>query len=484
MPGGSFLPFTKKPKPTVNSSLIRFIFPAVVPLLFSACQKNEYEDILTPGGRVAYPEELSAGTSTIFTSTSKAYDTPADWVTGDLVTLFNEGDALYDDPRVSDGNPINGGLGPVYCGYSCGSCHNNTGRTQSTLFTDGGSGKYGFSSFLTFIRTPHDQYYREYGRVLHDQAIYGVKPEGRLSVTYTEAEYEFSDGETYSLITPHYKIYDWYADSIPLDELEMSVRTPLRHVGLGLMLAIDKNEIRQLASIEYPEYGISGEINWVTERGVKQMGLSGHKAQHADLTVELGFSSDMGVTNDRYPYEVAYGQEQVAGDYDIQISTEDMAAVDFYLHALGVPARRSTTSETVQAGEKLFYQAKCQLCHTPTLHTQSEGVSLIDGTHIPWLGGQTIHPYSDYLLHDLGPDLGDDYSQYNASGDEWRTTPLWGLGLQEVVNGHTHYLHDGRARNLTEAIMWHGGEGDVSRQIFNKMTQEERETLIMFLRSL
>lgn len=454
-------------------------------ILWQGCQEESADVIYTPGGRVAYAEELSAGTSTIFTATSKAYDMPANWVTGDLNTLFLEGDALYDNPRVTDGNAVNGGLGPVYSGYSCASCHNDAGRTKSTLFTDGGTGQYGFSSFLTFIRSKNGQNFKQYGRVLHDQAVFGAEPEGKLRVTYTEIEYEFSDGTPYSLITPHYEIYDWYADSISPDDIVMSVRTPLRHVGLGMMLAIDRDEIQQLATIQYPEYGISGEINWVTERNVKQIGLSGHKAQHADLTVELGFLSDMGVTNDRYPHEVSEGQEQVTDDdYEIQVTTEEMAAVDFYLHSLGVPARRSVKSTAVLEGKALFYEAKCHLCHVPTLHTQSEGAYLLDGTHVPWIGGQTIHPYSDFLLHDMGPDLGDDYSQYNASGDEWRTTPLWGLGLQEVVNGHTHFLHDGRARNYAEAIMWHGGEGDVSRQIFKNMTEEERETLIMFLRSL
>ena len=460
------------------------IVMVIIGAWIAGCSVNESEDILTPGGRVALPEELSAGQSTVFNSTSKAFDTPASWVTGELSALFLEGDALYDNPRVSDGNPVNGGLGPVYAGYSCASCHNDAGRTKSTLFTDGGTGQYGFSSFLTFIRTPNGQNYKNYGRVLHDQAVYGSEPEGKVRATYTEEHYSFPDGETYSLITPHYEIYDWYADSIPVEQLEMSVRTPLRHVGMGLMLAVDKDEIKELASIQYPEYGISGEINWITERNTKQIGLSGHKAQHADLTVELGFLSDMGVTNDRYPHEVSEGQSQVTDEYGIQITTEEMAAVDFYMHALGVPARRAVQNETVQKGEELFYQAKCHLCHTPTLHTQAEGVKLLDGTSVPWLGGQTIHPYTDYLLHDMGPELGDDYSQFNASGDEWRTTPLWGIGLQEVVNGHSHFLHDGRARNFTEAIMWHGGEGDVSRQLFSKMTQEERETLIMFLRSL
>ena len=465
-------------------SVCPFAFLFVLCFFAQACQQDEQADILTPGGRVALPAELSAGTSTIFTSTSKAYDTPADWVTGNLKTLFLQGDALYDNPRVSGDGTASGGLGPVYAGYSCASCHSDAGRTRSTLFTAGGSGAYGFSSFLTFIRTPHDQNLRQYGRVLHDQAIYGSKPEGKLRATYTEKQYSFPDGETYSLIFPHYEIYDWYADSIPVDRVELSVRVPLRHVGMGLMMAVDQNEILRLSTIHYPEYGISGKVNWVTERNKKYLGLSGHKAQHADLTVELGFSSDLGVTNDRFPHEVAEGQSQVSSSYSIQVTTKEMAAVDFYLHALGVPARRAVSNPVVQKGEELFYQAKCNLCHTPTLHTQPGGVSLIDGTRVPWLGSQVIHPYTDYLLHDMGPELGDDYSQFNATGDEWRTTPLWGAGLQEVVNGHSNFLHDGRARNFTEAIMWHGGEGDVSRQKFSKMTKEERETLIMFLRSL
>lgn len=468
--------------------LLRFTIPfyiiGISVAFFVGCEKSSKEDVYTSGGRLADIKELSAGRSTIFTSTGKAYDTPAEWVTGELYTRFLSGDALYDNPRVADGNPINGGLGPVYAGYSCASCHNNAGRTIPTLHTNGGSGNYGFSSFLTFIRTPNNQYHRNYGRVLHDQSIYGTKPEGKLHVEYTEKTYSFDDGETYSLITPKYWISDWYSDSIKPSELEMSVRIPLRHVGMGLMMAIDLNEIKQLASISYPEYGISGKINWVEERNQKWIGLSGHKAQHADLTVELGFSSDFGVTNDRFPHEVSEGQEQDPGDSKIQISTKEMADVELYMQALGVPVRRNVTSEIVKRGEENFNKARCNLCHTPTLHTTSMPPELLDGTRLPWIGSQTIHPYSDFLLHDMGPELGDDFSQFNATGDEWRTTPLWGIGLQETVSGHTYFLHDGRARNIMEAIMWHGGEGDVSRQIVKKMSKEDRQALLTFIKSL
>ncbi len=459
--------------------LLRYLL-LIIAVAATSCHKENYEDIYTPGGRKTYPAELSAGNSTTFTFTSVAYDTPSGWIdnNSDMHFRFLEGDALYDDPFVEEN-----GLGPVYCGYSCGSCHVGAGRSKSSLHEYGGSG-LGFSSFLTFIRTPNNQYHKEYGRVLHDQAIKGATPEGKLKVEYTNKEYSFPDGEKYVLRTPKYRIEDWYATDIKVEDLEMSVRTPLRHVGLGLMMALDHDELKKLAATHYPEFGISGEINYVMERGKREIGITGHKAQHSDLTIELGFLSDMGITNDRFPFEVSHGQPQVTEDYEIQITSEDMAKVDFYLHSLGVPARRNVKSAAVKYGEKMFYRAKCQLCHTPTLHTRKEGATLIDGTPMPWLGGQTIHPYSDFLLHDMGPELGDDFAQFNASGDEWRTTPLWGIGLQETVNQHTDFLHDARARNYVEAIMWHGGEGDVSRQIFYNMKKSDRDALVQFLKSL
>ena len=137
----------------------------------------------------------------------------------------------------------------------------------------------------------------------------------------------------------------------------------------------------------------------------------------------------------------------------------------------------------------MFYEAKCHLCHVTTLHTKTRGTTLLNGTHLPWLGGQTIHPYSDFLLHDMGSEimgvgLNDNYVSGLARGNEWRTTPLWGIGLQEVVNGHTYFLHDGRARNFVEAIMWHGGEGEASKNLFKNMPKADRDALVRFLQSL
>ena len=467
--------------------------------------------------------QLSAGTSTVFKNSSFAYDTEADWVANIPANekRFTHGDRLYDNP-MNSGN----GLGPVYAGYSCGSCHRNAGRTKPALWTqvgdDGspfyGSGAYGFSSMLVYVTRKNGAFFQNYGRVIHDQSIMGVTAEGKLECRWHTQEFQFPDGEPYELAYPEYTLTDWYApnyrntdEPIRPEDLFCTVRIPLRHVGMGQMMALDRDEIEALArQSNYPEYGISGRCNYITERGRLQLGLSGNKAQHADLTVELGFSSDMGVTNSRYPEEICEGQSQMQEGsmmgllYDkLDIGTEDMEDVDFYLHGLGVPARRLgsnttpaqykgrtlTEREIVAIGEKMFYEAKCHLCHVTTLHTRPRGATLLNGTQLPWLGNQTIHPYSDFLLHDMGSELmgvglDDHYISGLARGNEWRTTPLWGIGLQEKVNAHTYFLHDGRARNLQEAILWHGGEGEASKNLFRKMAKDDRQALIKFLESL
>ncbi len=514
----------------MNSKTFLFLSFATVSML-SACSDNEADNI-----NVFYEDHaadlaeyaLSAGTSTIFDNTSKAYDVEAEWLNGTYATRWQNGNRLYDNVTESHG--------PVYAGYSCGSCHMNAGRTNPGVWNklyddpDGnpvyGSGTNGMSAMLVYVSRKNGAFFQGYGRVLHDQAIYGVTREGKLEVRYNYEKGSFPDGEEYELAHPNYTIVEWYKQmwddvqgkyvDIKPEDLFCTVRIPLRHVGMGQMMALDRDEIKALAAkSNYPEYGISGRCNYITERGVYDIGLSGNKAQHQDLTVELGFSSDMGATNSRYPEEICEGQSQMEEGsmmgltYDkLDVSTEDMENVDLYLHSLGVPARRlgsktakvtltrsngttetMTEREAIERGEKMFYQAKCHLCHVTTLHTRKRGATLLNGTSLPWLGSQTIHPYSDYLLHDMGSEimgvgLNDNYVSGLARGNEWRTTPLWGVGLQQKVNGHTFFLHDGRARNLTEAILWHGGEGEASKNLFKKMDRADRQALLRFLGSL
>lgn len=470
-------------------------------LMLTACSDDDKLDVTDIEVPTGY--ELSAGTATGFYNSSVAYDQGARWLSGSYNARFNSGDQLYDNAKSSNENGHGGGLGPVYAGYSCGSCHRNAGRTEPTYWTsyknggNDGSGPYGFTASLIYITRKNGTFFPNYGRVIHDQAIYGVQPEGKLKVDIKEQTFQFPDGEEYSLCYPIWTITDWYAEEIAPEDLFCTVRIPLRHVGMGQMMALDPNEIEELARrSNYPEWGISGRCNYIKERGKLQLGLSGNKAQHADLTVELGFSSDMGMTNSRYPEEICEGQLQMEEGsmmglaYDmLDVSTENMEDVDLYMQCLAVPARRNVNDPDVIEGQKLFYQAGCHLCHVTTLHTKPRGSVLLAGTELPWLGSQTIHPYSDYLLHDMGSEimgvgLNDNFVSGLARGNEWRTTPLWGIGLQKKVNGHTYFLHDGRARNFVEAIMWHGGEGEASKNKFKNMTKEQRDQLIQFLWSL
>ena len=462
-------------------------------ILLAACSRED-EAFTAADFEVPSGYALSAGSSTVFVNSSFAYDTDAPWVENIKANSrrFINGDGLYDDVLTQKA-----GLGPVYAGYSCGSCHRNAGRTKPALWTqtgtdpDGtpvyGSGAYGFSSMLVYITRKNGAFFQDYGRVLHDQSIYGVTAEGKLECRWHEEQFTFPDGEPYSLVYPEYTITDWYKpkyrdtdEDIRPEDLFCTVRIPLRHVGMGQMMALDHHEIEELAAkSNYPEYGISGRCNYIVERG-------------------------------RYPEEICEGQLQMQEGsmmgllYDqLDVTTEDMEDVDFYLHGLGVPARRLgstkqtaaykgrtiTERELVSIGEQKFYEAKCHLCHVTTLHTRPRGATLLNGTELPWLGGQAIHPYSDYLLHDMGSELmgvglNDNYVSGLARGNEWRTTPLWGIGLQEKVNAHTYFLHDGRARNLQEAIMWHGGEGEASKNLFARMEKDDRSALIKFLESL
>lgn len=471
-------------------------------LTLTACDDDDAltaDDIEVPNGYA-----LSAGISTEFSRSRFSYDQEAMWVSGAYLTKFKTGDRLYDNVTTQNYNHHGGGLGPVYAGYSCGSCHRNAGKTEPSYWTafkngsDKATGEYGFTSLLCYVTRKNGKFFQNYGRVIHDNAIWGVEPEGEIHFEIDSATFHFPDGTPYTLCYPKYWITKWYADSIKPEDLFISVRAPLRHVGMGQIMALDRTEIQQLAAkSNYPEWGISGRCNIISERNVSQIGVGGNKAHHGDLTVELGYSSDMGLTNSRYPEEICRGQKQIEEgsmmglSYEqLDVSTEDMEAVDMYLQGLGVPARRDVNDPDVQAGEKLFYKAGCHLCHVVTLHTNACGTTLLAGMTLPWLGGrQEIHPYSDFLIHDMGSEimgvgLNDNMVSGLARGNEWRTTPLWGIGLQNLVNGHTYFLHDGRARNFTEAIMWHGGEGEASKNKYAHFTAHERWQLERFLWSL
>ena len=185
----------------------------------------------------------------------------------------------------------------------------------------------------------------------------------------------------------------------------------------------------------------------------------------------------MGVTSSMFSAESCEGDRPECAPHAPEVSDEAVVAVARYMQTLGVPARRNLNDAQATQGEVIFYQAGCAACHTPTVTTGT-----LAG--VPSVTNQVIHPYTDLLLHDMGNDLADNRPDFEANGKEWRTPPLWGIGLVQTVNGHSNFLHDGRARSLLEAVLWHGGEAKGSRDAVLNLSASARAALVKFLESL
>ena len=289
----------------------------------------------------------------------------------------------------------------------------------------------------------------------------------------------YSDGTQVALSKPVYSLIDPY---MPLPgEVMISPRVAPAVFGLGLVDAIPENAILANADeFDVNADGISGKPNlvWSIEKGDMVVGRFGWKAENPTTLQQTAdaYHQDMGITSDMFVAENCSGQENCDDDLEVDITHTVLEATAFYFQSLGVPAVRNFRTEAFEAGKQHFEALHCQGCHIPSF-TTGEGV-------IPELTNQQIFPYSDFLLHDMGEGLADNRPSYRASGSEWRTPPLWGIGLMPVVNGHTRLLHDGRAANIEEAILWHEGEAESSRNAFLNLSKQEREELIQFVKSL
>ncbi len=314
--------------------------------------------------------------------------------------------------------------------------------------------------------TPHPKL----GSVLQPQAAKGVTPEGGVSISgWTTVEGTYGDGTKYTLQKPTYT----FTGVVPeFYSIRLAISRP---IGLGLIEAVDENEIAALAAKN------GGHMNLVVDPqdGKVRMGRFGWKAGVASLRQQVArrLNDGLGITTTIYP-KSDRGSEQA----DVDSDSNKLADADFenlyrYYALRAVPPRRDFRDEVVQKGEKLFASAGCANCHAPTLHTSPYHP-------MAELRNQTIHPYTDLLLHNMGEDLADTMAEGNASAKEWRTPPLWCTGVVPGVLGGEAYLHDGRARNLSEAILWHGGEAHTARQAFRDMPSDDRAALLKFLKSL
>ncbi len=436
--------------------------------------------LLLPMG--AADESRLGGPATVEASGSNAFSLPAPGLSREERRAFSVGNSFFRDnwiiaPASAEGRD---GLGPLFNAASCSACHQEDGRGRVPRDReDLGAGMVLFVSPFDRDGEPHPRY----GGQIQDQAIPGVRPEARIELTPVLIEGRYADGAPYELRRWALALRDEAYG--PLDAVRLSMRIGQQVIGLGLLEAIDDAAI---IALEDPEDrdgdGISGRAHRVVRAdGTISVGRFGWKASQPTLEdqVVAALHGDIGITSPARRDE-AFGVEQraaitSASGGDPEISQHKIERIAHYCRVLAVPAQRGAGTPIVERGRALFASAGCASCHRP---------ELVTGDHSPIeaFRGVTIRPYTDLLLHDMGEGLADGRRDGDASGREWRTPPLWGLGLLETVNGNAELLHDGRARSIEEAILWHGGEADRSRNAFIAMQREERAALLAFLESL
>jgi CxxC motif-containing protein (DUF1111 family) len=416
---------------------------------------------------------LAGGATTVFSFNSNAFSTPAPNLSAAGLALHLEGDVAFEAAFVTAPAPVNGGLGPIFNQNACIACHARDGRSRASLLLRlslDGEEAHGAPRPVP-----------GFGGQLQDRAVYGYAPEGRVAVTYTERVETLVDGTMVTLRAPQYAVTDPYQ---PLPEgVRVSPRVARPVFGLGLLEAVPEAAIRALAGAQAAAGVVSGRPNevWDAIEGRVRIGRFGWKANQPSLLHQnaTAYHEDMGVTSVPFPVESGHGQPGHTDGHEDEpeVPADELAAATFYTRTLGVPARRSPGDPEVRRGEALFRRLQCAACHVPRLETGT-----LDG--VPEVSNQVIFPYTDLLLHDLGEGLADGRTDFLASGTEWRTPPLWGIGLAEVVNGELQLLHDGRARSFEEAILWHGGEAEAAREGYRRLSRGERDDLAAFLRSL
>jgi CxxC motif-containing protein (DUF1111 family) len=392
------------------------------------------------------------------------------------------------------------GLGPLYNARACQDCHLKDGRGHPPeapgdarvsmflrLSVPGGGAPEGISDWIATSPDP------VYGGQLQDLAAPGHTTEGRMEISWTDVPVTLADGTEVNLRAPTYTFAD-PAYGVPATGLMLSPRVAPQMIGLGLLEAIPAADILALAD-EYDANndGISGRAQIVpsVEFGVPMLGRFGLKAGSPTIKEQTAgaFAGDMGLSTTLIPdpwgdcstgqtacQAAPHGQEPGIRD-GLEVDRESLDLVTFYSRNLGVPERRKVDDPYVLRGKEVFYTIGCQSCHTPKHVTHR-----LDGQ--PEQSFQLIWPYTDLLLHDMGPGLADHRPEGRATGREWRTPPLWGIGLTELVSGHTQFLHDGRARSLLEAILWHGGEAQSQRDAVAALPKADREALLAFIGSL
>ncbi|HEY4344998.1 MAG TPA: di-heme oxidoredictase family protein [Parvibaculum sp.] len=378
------------------------------------------------------------------------------------------------------------GLGPVFNRVSCSGCHTRDGRGRPPLAVG-----EPFDSMLLRISIPGKDAnggpkpHPAYGDQINDRSILGVPAEAKVNLKWETIHGAYDDGTAYELQKPIFTITDLAFGPLG-DNIMVSPRVANQVFGLGLLEAVYEDDILKNADPDDRDGdGVSGRPNWVPdpETGKKVVGRFGWKANQPTLRAQdtAAAFGDVGLSTTIHPGQNCTSvQTACAAAIDggkPELSDEFLDKLILYSRTLAVPARRNSHDPQVMAGGDLFAKIGCAACHTPTMKSGAMASPIS-------LANQTFHAFTDLLLHDMGPELADGRPDFEATGSEWRTPPLWGIGLIPDVNDHDRLLHDGRARGVAEAILWHGGEGEAARERFKALNAKERASLVAFVNSL
>ncbi len=396
---------------------------------------------------------------------SMAFGNPDAGLSGLELARFRIGDRFFTEPWVpaAVGRDLErDGLGPTYVAAACAACHVRDGKANAPWA--GGPVVYRIAG-----EAPP-----AYGIQIQDRAVPGVPPEARVDVAFVEEPFTYPDGTRVVLRRPEVSV-SAPAFGGEIVDLPGTVRSAPALIGLGLLAAVPADAVIAYADPDDADGdGISGRA----VRVGPDLGRFGWKASKASVLDQAAdaYLRDMGITSPLHPRQNCPGPQEACGRAPgggtPEISADRLAAVAFYASTLAVPERRDPTAADVVAGEELFDAVGCTACHRSVLPTSPDQ---------GWVGGRVVHPYTDLLVHDMGPGLAD---AAGLEATEWRTAPLWGIGRVDEVNPYAGYLHDGRARTLEEAILWHGGEAQAARDRFVALDSADRARIIAFLDDL
>lgn len=482
---------------------------SVIATLLFVAKKYLITDELNQAPKILASEEFPAGSASVSFKPSPSLMLPATNLSGEALQLFHAGKALANQPWVKAPTVTfaRDGLGPIYNARTCLACHIKGGRgrmpddNNSMLFSSFlRLSLPGFDAIKGVIAEPTygDQLQSQSTALQHQlrhafkegdgQEYNGVKPEAYVYINWQTSEFIYPDGETVTLRKPEIDIRNLGYGPMHKDTVVAIRNAPPIH-GMGLIELIAQADInKHIDEQDKNSDGISGRKNivWDFDNQKPADGRFGLKANKANVRLQVAgaLAGDMGLTNPVFSQESCTQAQvkcknSVHGNdaHGFEIGPTQLKLLVDFNRALSVPKRRDFDNEKVIAGREIFYQIGCQNCHQASYTTQKS-------VEYPHLSQQKIWPYSDFLLHDMGAELADGRSDYLASGSEWRTPPLWAVGLSAAVNASDNFLHDGRAKTIEQAILWHGGEAEQVKQSFVRLDKTAREQLLKFVESL